>query len=558
VNQYAMLVLGNMASEHVDSNCINTKERIYQCRTLLSVVPHLWSDQYDSVLYALGVLINTCEDARYVNEFEASNLLARLEELLVSGDDTLAQFAQVCIDKIRRATHRRDAEAAAATKVQAHERGRAARRLRRKLVDERLHNKLPGAISKVVHARRLQLSDDFMASAANRLLRQSMKSTRRPEAPPRRLAPRPQYRPRSPLPSSSLPLTHHTPFRPSRNLRASRSSGTIAVELAPLLDRRDCSLELEPLRFSASTPNLSAARQPGAELSGRPMLSNTALPPVRPRATDKDAALANTARVFGGPFVVRRVRVPRRADRRQPLSVELPQPVEPGRLLGAQSLRTDERGYLMLPEVRVPGSFGLPRRPHASFPTLRIDDPTSEHALHQDLEHARLWEARVHAGEAFYGLRWEFAGLERPHFGAELFCDELARSLSLQKLIFTRKEFEVFGLRELRPDHFIRTDAGFFRPTGVGTRGSALRGAARQLDAATLKSCSEQLNKLVAGASAKLLDVFRDWDLDHNGRIDMKGSRPAMELRTRASAANVPCLILRLSRIAPSAQVAWV
>ena len=59
---------------------------------------------------------------------------------------------------------------------------------------------------------------------------------------------------------------------------------------------------------------------------------------------------------------------------------------------------------------------------------------------------------------------------------------DLADSLGAGVLIFTRKEFEAFGVQHLRYDHYVFARGQYFRPAG-SLCGSVLRGASSKLDA---------------------------------------------------------------------------
>ena len=60
------------------------------------MLPHLWSEVYDTVLYALGTLLNLCADVAYVEMLQEAQVPTRLQELAESGDTHLERFAKGC------------------------------------------------------------------------------------------------------------------------------------------------------------------------------------------------------------------------------------------------------------------------------------------------------------------------------------------------------------------------------------------------------------------------------------------------------------------------------
>ena len=103
VHQNAMLVLGNVASERVDPACEATKQLLRTCGTIDYIVPHLWSEVYDTVLYALGALLNLCADICYVEMLQEQQVPERLQEIAQCGDLHLERFAKGCLHNIREA-----------------------------------------------------------------------------------------------------------------------------------------------------------------------------------------------------------------------------------------------------------------------------------------------------------------------------------------------------------------------------------------------------------------------------------------------------------------------
>ena len=60
------------------------------------------------------------------------------------------------------------------------------------------------------------------------------------------------------------------------------------------------------------------------------------------------------------------------------------------------------------------------------------------------------------------GLKWERAGAEKPTHGRELSNQSLAAALEEGRTDFTQKEWDAFGIRNLRSDHFIKAGGSYF------------------------------------------------------------------------------------------------
>ena len=69
----------------------------------------------------------------------------------------------------------------------------------------------------------------------------------------------------------------------------------------------------------------------------------------------------------------------------------------------------------------------------------------------------------VKNANAASGLRWRIVGNTRPVKGTELDNPKLAEALT-SKSIFTKGMWGKFGIKRLRPNHFIKAGAFYFRP----------------------------------------------------------------------------------------------
>ena len=61
------------------------------------------------------------------------------------------------------------------------------------------------------------------------------------------------------------------------------------------------------------------------------------------------------------------------------------------------------------------------------------------------------------------GLRWKNVGSTVPTNGKELTNNDFA-SLLQSRTAFTREEWDVFGIKDLRTEHFIKSGTSYFRP----------------------------------------------------------------------------------------------
>jgi len=103
LHQLALVLVGNLASEAVDPEAQYTKAILKRRGAFGAVLPHLFSDDWTTLLYALGATQNLCTETQYVEELTAANGLERLQEILSMDDPQLAPFAQGCLDNVRQA-----------------------------------------------------------------------------------------------------------------------------------------------------------------------------------------------------------------------------------------------------------------------------------------------------------------------------------------------------------------------------------------------------------------------------------------------------------------------
>ena len=99
------------------------------------------------------------------------------------------------------------------------------------------------------------------------------------------------------------------------------------------------------------------------------------------------------------------------------------------------------------------------------------------------------------AGDAASGLKWKRLGSVRPCTGLELVNKELTQALST-KAEFTQAEWDTFGVRALRMDHFVSSSNEYFAPVAAETKAGFVA------DAISVKSSHKKRQPPVPFASA--------------------------------------------------------
>ena len=156
VQTYALLVLGNLSADDLDpENALKVKTIVRSTDgAMRAIVRQLFSAREDTLMYALGCLMNVVgavQDAAIINE---ENALPKLMELSSCGDAQLEAFASGTLHNmqtsLRRELHERDASrlfaktlyASAATAIQAATRGWRVRRVVRSELRRRRKERL--------------------------------------------------------------------------------------------------------------------------------------------------------------------------------------------------------------------------------------------------------------------------------------------------------------------------------------------------------------------------------------------------------------------------------
>lgn len=258
MHQTALLLLGNFASDAFDSRSSLTKDQLKEVGCFERVMPHLYSEDWLTLVYALGCVQNMCTDLDYVNVMQETGVVQRLHELSNCGDDQLGRFATGCLANMRESIlaaaarqHWRQRTAhAAATVIQADARRflatrrvqemREARRHKlgpprtaeeariRELEDEvRTLSKEKGIQPVAIRGVRLDAEDGF----GRDVMRSDVPFDGSPEeaqvspAPRALSAPDPHPHPTPPRPSPSRPMLPPSQCRPQNQLTTTRPAG---------------------------------------------------------------------------------------------------------------------------------------------------------------------------------------------------------------------------------------------------------------------------------------------------------------------------------------------
>ena len=101
LHQTALLLIGNLASDAVDPNSVLTKGVLKEVGCFELLLPHLFSEDWLTLVYALGAVQNTCADAEHVGHLQQAGALPRLAALSKMGDAQIESYAQGCLANAR-------------------------------------------------------------------------------------------------------------------------------------------------------------------------------------------------------------------------------------------------------------------------------------------------------------------------------------------------------------------------------------------------------------------------------------------------------------------------
>ena len=102
IHRTALLLIGNLSSDTVDSQAERTRQLFKSQRGFDSLVRHLTSsDDWTTIVYTLGAIQNTCREVSYVQLMQETGGVSRLQELVRSGDAQFEQYARGCLQNMQ-------------------------------------------------------------------------------------------------------------------------------------------------------------------------------------------------------------------------------------------------------------------------------------------------------------------------------------------------------------------------------------------------------------------------------------------------------------------------
>ena len=101
IHQTAMLLIGNIASETYDPKADATKLLLKRHRAFGTMLRHLFSSDTVTLEYTLRAVQNTCAELEYVELMQEMGAVARVQELVSSGNEQLEQYALGCLANMR-------------------------------------------------------------------------------------------------------------------------------------------------------------------------------------------------------------------------------------------------------------------------------------------------------------------------------------------------------------------------------------------------------------------------------------------------------------------------
>ena len=354
LHEDALLALSNIASDAVDTRAAETRARLNDRGVVEHILPHLWSESFETVLYALAALVHFVNDLSQVRAFRLAKATRRVEELTASDDDVLVQFAQSCLYGMRAA-----AIALMSIVVQSLVRGFLLRvRLRR------------------ARAAAAQRDRDELATEIQRAREvvRALDAIRALEA------------------AADSAATENTLERAGESANAHRDAE----------DKASAGRGVE----GSATPRVGRkGRQPHQSQSPKSVLSWRHSKPMRPLE-----ALERSAQIFDPRGQIKPTR--QRQMTTMPFSSErravATEPLLPLGLAGLdrRGLQLDGNGRILLPatahapvpmQIPVRSATAIPRDRHATFAQLRIADRTRAHQNH--LAASRSIESIRYSGE---------------------------------------------------------------------------------------------------------------------------------------------------------------
>jgi len=94
IHQYALMLVGNLASLSVDLDAEKTKVLLKTADVFSQILPYIFSEEYATLVYSLAAVQNLCTEIAYVEQLQQAGGLERLQAILQLNDPQLGPFAR--------------------------------------------------------------------------------------------------------------------------------------------------------------------------------------------------------------------------------------------------------------------------------------------------------------------------------------------------------------------------------------------------------------------------------------------------------------------------------
>ena len=103
IHQYALMLVGNLASLSVDLDAEKTKVLLKTADVFSQILPYIFSEEYATLVYSLAAVQNLCTEIAYVEQLQQAGGLERLQAILQLNDPQLEPFARGCLVNVTQA-----------------------------------------------------------------------------------------------------------------------------------------------------------------------------------------------------------------------------------------------------------------------------------------------------------------------------------------------------------------------------------------------------------------------------------------------------------------------
>jgi hypothetical protein len=100
IHQYALMLVGNLASLSVDLDAEKTKVLLKTADVFSQILPYIFSEEYATLVYSLAAVQNLCTEIAYVEQLQQAGGLERLQAILQLNDPQLEPFARGCLTNV--------------------------------------------------------------------------------------------------------------------------------------------------------------------------------------------------------------------------------------------------------------------------------------------------------------------------------------------------------------------------------------------------------------------------------------------------------------------------